>query len=227
MRPTALLGRRSCLPSCCACKCSKLELRFHRECGRILRYKKLFILVACIGIIIAVGISAFRHLGAWLVVTAPLPPSLDVLFTFSGEDSRVVYTKEILPKYPKALWFLSYQTKGIRNSLVKQGFDSSLIEVVDTCANTRSEVGYLKNRLASLTSAPTPKRRIDVGIVSNWYQMRRIQVIINRKFPHRAYAFHYLAAQTEDPVVYRQWWKQKNIFKLVFSEWGKILLYLL
>jgi hypothetical protein len=103
--------------------------------------------------------------------------------------------------------------------------------VVDTCANTRSEVGYLKNRLAFLTSSKyrtlSPKRRLDIGIVSNWYQMRRILVIINRKFPHRVYAFHYLTAQTEDPVVYRQWWKQKNIRGVVFSEWGKILLYLL
>jgi hypothetical protein len=192
---------------------------------------KLLVLVACVVVIILLGIFVFRNLGAWLVVSEPLPQSLDVVFTFGGEDSRVVYTKGILPKYPKALWLLSYPTKTIRDSLVNIGLDPSRIEVVDTCANTRSEVGYLKNRLAFLTSSKyrtlSPKRRLDIGIVSNWYQMRRILVIINRKFPHRVYAFHYLTAQTEDPVVYRQWWKQKNIRGVVFSEWGKILLYLL
>jgi uncharacterized SAM-binding protein YcdF (DUF218 family) len=203
--------------------------------------KKTVFLIAFAGIIIGGGIYGFRNLGAWLVVSDPLPSSLDVFFTLGGEDSRLVYSQELYARYPRAIWLISYPSAAISRALKKEGFDTSRIAVVDTCQNTRSEIAFLSQRLslafphlfrpAALKAATTGDSddSLKIGIISNWYHMRRIKVIVDRQLPKGAYSLYYLPASiATDPYrySYKKWWRKKVVRSIVFLEWEKILLYL-
>lgn len=203
--------------------------------------KKPVFLVALAGIVFGGGIYGFRNLGAWLVVSDPLPSSLDVLFTLGGEDSRFVYSKELYARYPRAIWLISYPSATIVRALKTEGFDTSRIAVVDTCQNTRSEIAFLKKwlslsfssmrrpgALGAATARTTSGDSLTIGIISNWYHMRRIKVIVDRQLPKGAYSLYYLPASiTTDPYrySYKKWWQQKAVRSIVCLEWEKILLY--
>ena len=96
------------------------------------------VLIAILITLTIVCIFAYRNLGLWLVVSDPLPQSLDAIFTFAGDNDRIPYSKQLCKRYPKALWIVSYPSKNLRDSLSAQGFDTSRIVMVDT-GNTFSE----------------------------------------------------------------------------------------
>ncbi len=107
---------------------------------------------------IAAATIAFRNLGSWLVVSDPLPPSLDIIFTFGGDPERYEHSKELARRYTRAFWIISTGkipvfdtlTMGeiVRRSVAYEGFDTLRVLVDDTCSSTGAEL----NLLASLLS---------------------------------------------------------------------------
>jgi uncharacterized SAM-binding protein YcdF (DUF218 family) len=192
------------------------------------------IVVFCFSAMVVIGVFLFVHLDRFLVVSDPLPSSLDALFTLGGEDTRLAYSKQLYVKYSPVLWLISYADKNLIRSLEKEKIDTSRITLVDTCKNTRSEIRYmekwvrdraLSGRLDTGTAAVGPPR---IGIVSNWYHMRRINMIIRAQAPKNRLRYYYLAV----PGSYesyrntgKRWWRQKNMRDVVFLEWEKIIYY--
>ena len=173
------------------------------------------------------GALLFFNLGSLLIVSNQPPDTLDVLYTLSGEDTRIVYAKALYDHYPNALRLISCPPEMKSDSAFQQWAHRNKIETVDTCGNTRSEISFLINSLSRIQNANS-KRNISVGIISNWYHMRRVQCIITAQLSHVRYRFYYLPVPSEmDPfrTGATVWWQQKQFRQIVFSEWEKILLY--
>ena len=69
-----------------------------------------------------------------------MPKSLDVIFTFGGDETRVTYSKSLFLQNPLAEWVISHDNKKVVHTLAKQGLDTSRIILVDTCKTTVAEV---------------------------------------------------------------------------------------
>jgi uncharacterized SAM-binding protein YcdF (DUF218 family) len=176
---------------------------------------------------------AFRSLALFLVVSDPLPPSLDAVFTFAGETHRMIYSKELFKQYPHSQWLISYPTKRISVPLGKKGLDTSRIFIVDTCRNTNSEAWYIadwalrtvKNNGYSAT------RPLAIGLVSTPFHMRRIRLEVRRKYKGTACRFFYLPVPYERYGVtkhtYETWWMNKQLRPAVILEFKKFIYYLL
>ena len=196
-----------------------------------LNSKKKSIFVLPLIMIFAVAIYIASNLGSWLMISDPLPPSLDVLFTLSGEMSRIVYSKQLIAKYPGVKWFFSYPRKKVMSNFAREGFDTSRIFIVDTCSNTRSEIAFLKNLVksqpASLMQTETAISDdvLKIGIISNWYHMRRIKLIMDTQIKNKTCKFYYLPAPPESEDTYKKWWRNKSVRNVVRLEWEKIFLY--
>ncbi|HEX7510116.1 MAG TPA: hypothetical protein VF335_02350 [Chitinivibrionales bacterium] len=173
------------------------------------------------------GVLLFFNLGSLLIVSNQPPDTLDVLYTLSGENTRIVYAKTLYDHYPNALRIISCPPEMKSDSAFQQWVHRNKIETVDTCGNTRSEISFLINSLSRIQSANS-KKIISVGIISNWYHMRRVQLIVNTQMKHPKCRVFYLCVPSQiDP--YRSgaatWWKQQLYRHIVFSELEKIVLY--
>ncbi|MBD3392792.1 MAG: hypothetical protein GF418_11875 [Chitinivibrionales bacterium] len=112
---------------------------------------------------VMLGIFAFRRAGPWLVVTDPLPASLDIILTLGGEKERYDYAKVLARRYPDAFWIISVGwfpafdtiTLGhiVRRSVVYDGFDTARVLVDDTCTSTGAEIKLLRALLEYRKSA--------------------------------------------------------------------------
>ncbi len=194
------------------------------------------LLLICITLLVL----AYRHLGMWLVASDPLPPSLDAYFTFASDNERIIYSKHLYKRYPAALWVLSYPRKRILVPLRKAGLDTSRIVVIDTCANTSSEVACIVNwansALRDSASAParklaaktkfSPGSTLRIGLVSSPYHMRRIKVLFSGRRPDTRAEFLFLPVpfwlcgmKKSD---YETWWKNKALAPVVWVEVEKI-----
>jgi uncharacterized SAM-binding protein YcdF (DUF218 family) len=184
------------------------------------------------------GCIAFVNLDKWLEIADPLPDSLDVLFTLSGEESRLAYSVELFAKRKISFWLVSSQDKNIMKTFLQRGLDTSRIYVIDTCSNTRSEIAFLDHWLTargmrkgcSDRSQPEGTAGAEkVGIVSNWYHMRRIQLIVMEQFKKRGPSCSYFSVPCRFDWYQgarKGWWRQRVIRDVVFLEWGKILYYI-
>jgi uncharacterized SAM-binding protein YcdF (DUF218 family) len=177
------------------------------------------------------GYYVFRHLGVWLAVSDPLPPSLDAVFTFAGEGNRIQYSRKLYDRYPGALWILSYPGKKILVPLAREGCDTRRIAVVDTCKNTFSEVGYIKSWADSAAAAGafSRTRRLNIGLVSNPYHMRRIRLMALRGKTNLDVAFYFLPVPFEEYGFtkhdYEYWWRDEIWRGVVAMEVQKIIYY--
>src|SRR5271157_3377473 len=198
------------------------------------------ILVTFISAIVVVCVIAYRNFGMWLVASDPLPPSLDAYFTFASDNERILYSKHLYKRYSAALWVLSYPRKRILVPLRKAGLDTSRIVVMDTCANTSSEVACIVNwaNTALRDSASAPARKLSaktkyspgstlrIGLVSSPYHMRRIKVLFSGRRPDKRAEFFFLPVpfwlcgmKKSD---YETWWKNKALAPVVWMEVEKI-----
>jgi uncharacterized SAM-binding protein YcdF (DUF218 family) len=193
--------------------------------------KTLVLLFSLLIVFTAIGLFVFKNLASWLIVSDPVPQSLDVIFTFGGEDSRTIYSKSMFLKNPHALWIISSDNKKLAKTLGKEGFDTSRIRIVDTCTSTFAEISFLKNQIADFvkTSGNSGKAGLPtIGLVSNWYHMRRIKLTASRKIPKDQGVLLYLCvppSKSEWTIINKKWWRQKTLPSIVFSEWWKILYY--
>ena len=91
------------------------------------------------------GMFLFVKAGTLLAVHDPVPPRLDIVFTFAGENQRIAYSRELMRQFPDAHWVLSDYFHFFSHILQRDGFAMSRISFLDTCANTFSEVNGLKD----------------------------------------------------------------------------------
>jgi len=168
------------------------------------------------------------RVGPWLVVSDPVPQSLDAIFTFAGETSRIVYSKKLFMHYHTTQWVLSYPSKKITIPLFKEGLDTSKIRVVDTCHNTLAEVAFVM-QWADSVSRQT-HQSIRIGLVSTPFHMRRIKLLVDKKA--KAYpdiSVTYLPVPFEDygwtKKTIQNWWKYKQIRKPMILELKKLVYY--
>ena len=111
-----------------------------------MKNKKVIACISCSCIVLAATAwLVFKNLALWLIVSDPVPQSLDALFTFGGENTRVTYSKSLFLKNPHALWVISSDNKKIIQTLGKNGLDTTRILLVDTCSSTSSEISFLNN----------------------------------------------------------------------------------
>jgi uncharacterized SAM-binding protein YcdF (DUF218 family) len=176
----------------------------------IFRKKLAIVLLSLFVALVLSGWLAFRNLAVWLVVSDPLPQSIDAVFTFAGDLHRITYSKELFNRYPQARWLISYPSKKIAIPLKRDGFDTSRIAIVDTCKNTSSEVLFITDwarRLSESDSRFSKARPLTVGCVSVPFHMRRIRMEVTRRRTGDACVFYYL------PVPVEQYGLTENDFK--------------
>jgi hypothetical protein len=200
--------------------------------------KKKRIFLAGVVIVIGLGYYVFLNMDVGLEVVDPLPKSLDVLFTLSGEMTRLQYSKELFAKGRVSFWLLSFPNKKIMDTFQKDGLDTARIGIVDSCANTRSEIAFLKQwlmtgprsrRFLRQENGQDSTKKVNVGIVSNWYHMRRIQLIVETQIRKGLFTSFYLPVpNTYDTYRdrHKSWWRQKTVREIVYSEWKKNIYYL-
>lgn len=183
-------------------------------------------------VLILSGWLAFRNLAAWLVVSDPLPNSLDAVFTFAGDVHRINYSKELFNRYPQARWLISYPSKKIVVPLRRDGFDTSRIAIVDTCKNTNAEVWFITDwarRLVASDPRFSKARPLAVGLVSVPFHMRRIRMEVLRSGKDDAFAFYYLPVPVElyglTKNDFKTWWKNDQLRSAVLLEFKKFIYY--
>jgi uncharacterized SAM-binding protein YcdF (DUF218 family) len=193
--------------------------------------RRPLLLASCIIVILVCTIS-YRNLASWLVVSDPLPKSLDAIFTFAGESHRIVYSKELFLRYPASTWILSYPTKKILVPLSKGRADTSRIVVVDSCKNTNSEVLFLSGWVKSTVmkgSTFSPQRPLAIGLVSTPFHMARIRMDLSRKFKTKACTYYFLPVPYERYGLtksdYKKWWSMKSMRSAIYLEFEKFIYY--
>jgi hypothetical protein len=204
--------------------------------------KKATILAGACIIIVVIGWFAFRNLALWLVVSDPLPPSLDAVFTFAGDNQRIIYSKKLFAKYPQALWINSYPSMKITIPLAKEGLDTSRIFIIDTCKNTSSEVAFITTWAREIVDGKLAlpaacsnqggfsiERPLQIGLVSTPYHMRRIRLAVSRTQKIAACTMYYLPVPFEQygsaKDDYKVWWKYKQLKSAVSLELKKLAYY--
>ncbi len=202
----------------------------------------LFVTVTAVCVLVL-----FLKIGDWLFVADTLPPRLDVVFTFAGENTRITYSRELMERFPAARWVLSDYLHQYSRILSRDGFDMSRVAAMDTSPSTYSEVKGLADWLtscraglprssgtrdsSSLQKIPVTPRdgRLHIALVSNPFHMRRIKFMVGDVFHDQTLCFHYLPVPVERYGWTREavhcWWKSKRLRNWVGSEIGKLLLY--
>ncbi|HUI93318.1 MAG TPA: hypothetical protein VLX68_13810 [Chitinivibrionales bacterium] len=194
--------------------------------------KKSWLVIASAAVAAAVAAYAYCNLALWLVVSDPLPPSLDAVFTFAGETARIIYSKELFSRYPRSQWLISYPSKKIAGPLGKKGLDTSRIYIVDTCRNTNSEAWYIagwaKSKIAD-GGDYSAARPLAIGLVSTPFHMRRIRMEITRKYKGDRCRFYYLPVPYDRYGVtrhtYQTWWMYGPLRRAAFLEFQKFIYY--
>jgi len=105
------------------------------------------------------------------------------------------------------------------------------VVVVDTCKNTKSEVNALAQWVDQNKPVSDSGSTISIGLVSSPYHMRRIKMMINRRFKDKNIKFHYLPVPLKQykwtSEMVQNWWKTSEVSKVVFIELQKIVYYFL
>lgn len=173
------------------------------------KIKKLvsFLLLSVICLMLV--ILLFRCVGQWMIVSDSLPDKLDVIFIFSGDATRDMYTQGLLKKYPSAQLIISTHLKAEEyrgKYWLLENDDFGKINFVDTCSNTRGEILFLKKWLKKNKN----KNNMIVGLVSSPYHLRRILFLQNLYISEYNIDFKYLAVPEEYYGSYKyflNWWK--------------------
>jgi uncharacterized SAM-binding protein YcdF (DUF218 family) len=198
----------------------------------IFRKKTRVVLPGFAIVLVLAGWIAFRNLALWMVVSEPLPPSLDAIFTFAGETHRMMYSKELYARYPGSRWIISYPSKRIAIPLNKDGFDTARISIIDTCKNTYAEALFITDWAKNMTAEGhgySNAKPLAIGLVSTPFHMRRIRMEVSRKFKDRACVFYYLPVPFERYGMtrndYKTWWNRVQLRAAVVLEIKKLIYY--
>jgi hypothetical protein len=189
-----------------------------------------FIFLAILLIITAGFFAILPNIGLWLIIRDPVPPNINVVFTFGGEEARYPYSGQLAAQFPQAVWIAScgyYLPRHIcpetKSYPVKPG------QIIDTCTSTWSEVSFLLSWLKGKKPLQDSIWQPVIGLVSSPYHMRRIKVAVDRQAKGMNCRFIYLAVPSEiypyPDKSFAQWYRSKALANVVLSEWKKILYY--
>jgi uncharacterized SAM-binding protein YcdF (DUF218 family) len=200
----------------------------------------ILVLLLCAG-------AAFLFLaGTWLATADPVPPRIDVIYTFGGENIRITYSRELMRRFPQAHWVISDYNHRYARLLERQGFDMSRVTILDTCRSTIAEVNGLADWLKVQKPSPLADsggadsgeeakpadvtlRPLHIALVSNPLHMRRIRLIAEKTFRDPAIRLHCLPVPLErygwTRHSLKHWWRVKALRTWVALETGKIILY--
>lgn len=175
------------------------------------------------------------RVGDWLTPSDPLPGSLDLIVTFGGDNQRVVYTKELMTRYPEAHWLLSDYKNGNGRILQKNNYDMRRVTIVDTCKNTLSEINAAAGQIAVFTAKRSAgnkaENRLTVGLVSSPYHMRRIDLMARRYLSRLNIRYVLLPVPLKKyqwgEKTFRYWWRSNFITSITMLELLKIGYFLL
>ena len=197
------------------------------------RKTKLFFTISLLLSVLIVSILVLLcNAGTWLLISDSVPERLDLVFTFAGENVRDAYSRELLQKFPYAHWLMSDYKEGYSRILRRESYDMTRVSIVDTCSNTLSEVTTLckwinkSNRML----ANNKDSVLYVGLVSGPYHMRRIKMMIDKKYPQQRVRFFFLPVPLErynwTDDMFKKWWRSP-VSESVSSEIKKIAYFLL
>ena len=202
------------------------------------RLLRILLVLAAISLPLLLIAAVFMNLGAWLLVADPLPPRLDAVFTFAGENPRITYSRELAQLYPEARWVLSDHDHLYRRILARNGFDLQRVDFIDTCTHTLSEVRSLADWVRTWRAATglpdtaarlRKSRTLRIGLVSAPYHQRRIKTMVKDVFGADSTRFYYLPVPLDRygwrRADFKHWWRSKAVRPLVASEIGKVLIY--
>ncbi|MBN1575795.1 MAG: YdcF family protein [Chitinispirillaceae bacterium] len=196
----------------------------------------LFRLIAGFAGVLLVLFILFCHVGNWLVAADAPPAHLDVICTFAGDSRRVVYSKELMLRYPDAHWVLSDYKDGHGRLLQKSDFDMRRVTIIDTCKSTISEINALRqwvDRRRPVERSPTSgkKATLRVGLVSSPYHMRRIRIMAGRRLNRADVRCYLLPVPLEEyrwnRDTFRYWWRSNVATSITILELLKIGYFLL
>ena len=190
-----------------------------------------------------IGTYTFRNLGNWLIVSDPLPDSLDVIVSLTGYADRYDYAKELAKKYHNAYWFISigvvpiYDTitlsTVIHKDLVREGFAPNRLLVNDTCTTTWAEVNLFNDLIDTIyarkNADPSFKpRRLTAAFVSSPYHTRRIMLQARRFVDLSRVDLLSLPVPIEKctrPPHPKNWWKYEDDAEFILMEMIKMPYY--
>lgn len=181
------------------------------------------------------GISAYINLGSMITYSDPVPPKIDLIFSFGGEDARDLYAAELYRTYPHVLWIASGNgRKSYIHLNIGNDFDSTRLTFVDSCKNTFSEVSYLKQWLQHHYQAVHKgsstfhvRKPLTIGLVSGPYHMGRIRMVASRLI--HGHSIVYLPVPMVYypyvPMNFRRWWEDPFLSYMVPLEIKKMVYY--
>lgn len=184
------------------------------------KFTKKNIFFGLLLIFVMLSLFFIKYVGEWMMVSDPLPQKIDVIFTFSGENVRDQYSRELFNIYKESLWIVScwYDKEKYIGDLESEGYDTSRIFTVDTCSNTYSEVMFLKMYLRENYKDD----KIVVGLVSGPYHMARIALITKKMNFSPRHSIRYLPVPKDRYVIsydveyFKNWWRTKlMLFEMI------------
>jgi len=133
------------------------------------------LVVACATSSLLGGLWLYRNLGLLLVVQDRVEP-VDVIFSFAGEDERLIHAALLHRQFPEATWLISTADSASGQAVLRRrAVDPSRAAFVYGCTSTLEEV----MALAAWLRRERPGGG-SVGLVSSPWHMRRISVIAAR-----------------------------------------------
>jgi len=194
-----------------------------------LKKKTIITIAITTGVFIGFCSFAFINLGKWLLVKDPLPEKLDMIFVFAGTSPlRELYGCQLLKRFSNSKIIISSPTeyKRVISWAVNDSVDTTRIQPFPVCRSTWKELVALRIKLKSHSADNT----LNVGLVSCPYHMRRIKIFSQSIFK-KNFILHYLPVPFEKFPHPREhfihWWRRFHIIKYVFSEYSKIIIYII
>jgi len=192
------------------------------------------------GLLLAASVFFFLNAGSWLLLHDKPPERLDVIFTFSENPLRDIYSRELARQHPSAIRIIcaaDWRLKGTTKDAYFQKFvdgpeDSARTIYNDSLQSTFIETLFLKKCLLDIIAKNNHQLSsqtdsvINVGLVSNIFHLRRIHLLTKRLTHLKNVNYFCLAVPDSMEWVhygaYKRWWKSPETTKCVLREWPRI-----
>ncbi len=187
--------------------------------------KKSFFVFLCIVIavfffyIIKTILFSFNE---WISCSGDKPKKVDCIVTFAGEAAREVYAKSLIDSGYSKKWVASKWESDILKEIEFE-YKSTVLEFMGTSENTHDEVDSLLKWLDNNKSIK------NVALVSGFYHMRRIKLLVEKKKLNGSCNFFYWPVPSVNYGFSKKdidfWWKNKHLRNLYAFELQKIAYY--
>jgi hypothetical protein len=192
---------------------------------------KILLIPAALLLAVFAATALATRAGSWLVVEDPVPPRIDVVFTYTGENNRENYSIELVKK-TGAFWVLSGRdAKATTQRVAAAGVDTSRFLFTGDCENTWQETTFITrwvNRSLNDGRLAHQNGPAVIALVSSPAHMRRIRLGVHKLAAHTQDArFVYLPMPDTMSIVGRRalssWWRTESARNTVYFEMAKIV----